>query len=376
MLILNIVTFSNAFLLFSLLFFRKSNAVPNKILALILLTPGIVFLSNVIVLSGYFSVFPYLFFFAQITSFVIAPLVRMYVHLLIGRRINYKHPLYIISALGMIMVVFFAAEFILMPIEAQHTYLQGIIKEPYPWQMDLTNALFILLQQIYITLAAIDVYRYRKSLSDKYSNFEQTRVKFATIFIALIWLVTVVAIVSYSTLPMTQVEYVVLPLAVTIIYFFTLFFSFHHNSVFTHQSYAQFVAENAENAYDSVICKEDDTFMDAELLILGQVIEDHLVANESYTNPDLTLDAFSKEMNIPSGKISAAINKGLNKNFYDLINEKRVEKSKLTLKERSNELTIEYIAYDSGFNSRASFYRAFKKHTGITPTEFLKKISA
>jgi len=40
------------------------------------------------------------------------------------------------------------------------------------------------------------------------------------------------------------------------------------------------------------------------------------------------------------------------------------------------ETTIEYVAYESGFNSRASFYRAFKKHTGITPTEFLRKKTA
>lgn len=375
MLILNIVTFANLFFLFCLLFFRRNSALPNKILALILLTPGIIFLSNVNVLSGHFADLPYIFFFAQITSFLIAPLVHIYVHLLIGRKINYRHPLYIISALATLMVVFFAAEFALLPDGMQHTYLQGVMHEPYPWQMDFTNTLFILLQQIYFTLAAIDIYRYRRSISEIYSNFEKTRVKFATIFIGLIWLLNLIATVSYLTLSMTQVEYVILPLVVTIIYFFILYFSFTHNSVFTHQSYAQFVAENAEDSNDSA-GKAVSPLMDAELIVLAQRIEDHLTAKESYTNPDLTLEVFSKEMDLPDAKISAAINKGLKKNFYDLINEKRVMKSKISLRDRANEFTIEYIAYESGFNSRASFYRAFKKHTGITPTEFLRDIVA
>ena len=99
-----------------------------------------------------------------------------------------------------------------------------------------------------------------------------------------------------------------------------------------------------------------------------------MISKEPYSNPNLSLDILSEKMNISAGKLSVAINKRLNKNFYDLINEKRVEKSKLLLQEGIETTTIEYVAYESGFNSRASFYRAFKKHTNITPKEYLKSL--
>lgn len=114
MLVLNVVTFLNLLLLFTLLYFRKNNALPNRILALILINPGINFISNATILSGLFFHFPYVFFFAQVTCFAFAPLVHMYCYLLLGLKINYKNPLYIISCVAMLMVAFFGIEFFLM----------------------------------------------------------------------------------------------------------------------------------------------------------------------------------------------------------------------------------------------------------------------
>jgi AraC-like DNA-binding protein len=159
----------------------------------------------------------------------------------------------------------------------------------------------------------------------------------------------------------------------TVIYFFILYYSFHYHSVFTHTSYANFIEENVLPNFEED--KKDfsqQIIVDAELAILAQQVEDHLITEQPFTNPDLSLEALAKELNVPVARLSLAINKVLKKTFYELINEKRVQKSKILLKELSEQNTIEYIAYQSGFNSRASFYRAFKKHTDITPTEYLK----
>lgn len=70
----------------------------------------------------------------------------------------------------------------------------------------------------------------------------------------------------------------------------------------------------------------------------GQFLRD--TQSDIYTNSDLTISILAKEMN---------------KNFFDLINEKRVEKAKELLCNKINTLTIEVIAYEAGFNNRASF---------------------
>jgi len=375
MLILNIITLANLILLFSLLYFRKDNSLPNKILALILINPGINFLSNIIVLSGYFYAFPYFYFFAQATCFLFAPLVYIYICLFTGSKIKRTNPLFIITACCLLLTVYFCIEFSLMNSATQLAYLNGILNEPYPDQMVITNSLFILMQQVYFTAAALKVYQYKKTINQTLSNFDKTRWQYIYRFISIIWSLNLITIGLYATLPMVQVEYIYLPLVLTAIYFYILACSFNQNSIFTQNDFKEFLEDNklAVRKIDpsSVQLKPEYEIEPHQTYLLTFLSE-----KEPYTNPDLTLEMLAKEIEMPVNRLSLIINRGLNKNFYDLINEKRVEKSKILLKEMGTETTIEYVAYESGFNSRASFYRAFKKHTGITPTEFLRKKTA
>ncbi|MPN36528.1 hypothetical protein SDC9_184037 [bioreactor metagenome] len=68
------------------------------------------------------------------------------------------------------------------------------------------------------------------------------------------------------------------------------------------------------------------------------------------------------------------INTKFNTNFPDFINSYRVQYALnlLAVIEEKN-LTIESIAYESGFSNRTSFYNAFKKQTGKLPSEYIKK---
>ena len=61
------------------------------------------------------------------------------------------------------------------------------------------------------------------------------------------------------------------------------------------------------------------------------------------------------------------INENLYKNFFDFINTYRIEEMKKQLQGESK-YTILGIAYESGFNSKSSFNRIFKKYTGQTPS--------
>ena len=94
--------------------------------------------------------------------------------------------------------------------------------------------------------------------------------------------------------------------------------------------------------------------------------------NKPYLDPGITLSEFSNKVNIPSHYISQVLNSELNQNFYDFMNQWRIEESKIQLK-KSSDRTILEILYNAGFNSKASFNRAFKKHTGMTPSGFKKK---
>ena len=88
---------------------------------------------------------------------------------------------------------------------------------------------------------------------------------------------------------------------------------------------------------------------------------------------DLSLPKLSKRMNASCNETSFVINELYRDNFYNFINKYRVEEAKiLLLSEKYNQLNILGIAYESGFNSKTTFNTTFKKHTGFSPTEFVK----
>ena len=90
-------------------------------------------------------------------------------------------------------------------------------------------------------------------------------------------------------------------------------------------------------------------------------------------NAELTLTEIAKKLNTNISVISKAINQGFQMNFNDFVNQYRVQEVKKAFeKGEHKKTTLLGIAFDCGFNSKATFNRAFKKNTGFSPKEFLK----
>lgn len=92
-----------------------------------------------------------------------------------------------------------------------------------------------------------------------------------------------------------------------------------------------------------------------------------------FLDPDLTLGKVADAIGIPAGYLSKLINEEHGKNFADYINYYRVEEVKRRLKDQQYDtLSIFGIALETGFNSKSSFNSAFKKVTGMTPSDYKK----
>jgi AraC-like DNA-binding protein len=112
-----------------------------------------------------------------------------------------------------------------------------------------------------------------------------------------------------------------------------------------------------------------------ELERYSQIIILKLTTEKLYLNSTLTLNEFSEETGISVRILSQVINQKWNQNFFSFINTFRIEEAKHKLTQFNNKTdTMLGIGFDSGFNSKSSFYDAFKKQTGITPTEYRKKL--
>jgi AraC-like DNA-binding protein len=90
-----------------------------------------------------------------------------------------------------------------------------------------------------------------------------------------------------------------------------------------------------------------------------------------FMEPELTIKTLAKSLNIPHRHLSQVINEKLNQNFLDFINRYRVEEAKKQLiRSTKQKRSILEIAYDAGFNSKATFNAVFKKYARATPSQF------
>lgn len=87
-----------------------------------------------------------------------------------------------------------------------------------------------------------------------------------------------------------------------------------------------------------------------------------------YRDPNLSLTKLAQHIGSSPNYVSQTLNEHMDGSFFDFVNQWRIEEAK-TLLSHGNE-TILSITYEVGFNSRSAFYTAFKKHAGVTPSEF------
>jgi len=96
-----------------------------------------------------------------------------------------------------------------------------------------------------------------------------------------------------------------------------------------------------------------------------------LETKQLFLEPDLSLQKLAQEINTKPNYLSQTINTIHNCNFREYINTYRINYAKKML--INTALKIEAVAYESGFNTISTFNIAFKKETGLTPSQFRKK---
>jgi len=103
-------------------------------------------------------------------------------------------------------------------------------------------------------------------------------------------------------------------------------------------------------------------------------ISNYMEYHKPYLDAELTLKKLAEQLKISPKKLTKILNQGMEKNFFEFVNQYRIEeiKSKIDAGEDEN-LTLLGIAFEAGFNSKSAFNRVFKQQTGITPKQYQKK---
>ncbi|XDD47189.1 helix-turn-helix domain-containing protein [Leptospira sp. WS39.C2] len=100
----------------------------------------------------------------------------------------------------------------------------------------------------------------------------------------------------------------------------------------------------------------------------------HLMENKKvYLDETINLEKLAKQMNLSEHQLSEFLNSHLKKSFFQILNHYRIKEAK-TLFANFPEKNILTIAYEVGFPSKSTFYDAFKRELGQSPSEYRKNL--
>lgn len=95
-----------------------------------------------------------------------------------------------------------------------------------------------------------------------------------------------------------------------------------------------------------------------------------------YLNQELTLTGLAAMLNMSREELSDIINQGFDSRFNDFINGYRIEETKKMISDgKHKSYSLLGLAYEAGFNSKATFNRAFKKAESQSPSEYLESLT-
>ena len=134
-----------------------------------------------------------------------------------------------------------------------------------------------------------------------------------------------------------------------------------------------FTMENAEQGEKY----RNTKLTDQTLNLYAEKIEKAMRNEKLYTQPDLSIEKLSAHLDLPEHEVSQVINSSFRMNFFNFVNSYRLEYAMELLRNSSeHKKTMLEIAFESGFNSKSTFYTYFKKATGSTPRRILTRNSS
>ena len=238
---------------------------------------------------------------------------------------------------------------------------------------EIVNALFAI---FLYTKAFLLLFRYANLYQNvlKYDNLRWLKIFIGMgCLVLLLWVTAIVTNISEVLNPLIYIYYP-MRLSCSIILYWIGYQGFFNYNILTQRIQLH---KDLESEKDVITISKTETIIETEskenqLL----VIQNHIENNKRYLDSAFSLEVLASEIKMSTTKVSGIINNNSNFNFSDYINQFRINKAKkILLDKKYIDYNIEAIGFECGFNSKSTFYSAFKKFTNLTPSEFKKQNS-
>ncbi len=369
-LILNLLSILNFFLFISSLLLNFSRSKENKVLAFLIVNIILTLVLNLLMYYQMLNNYMFVVYIAYSFEFLWAPAFYYYVLMLFGNIEKFEKNK-VLYAIPFFVVVLFFIWFAFQPLNIRVNIISHLQQNDIPWQFVIINYLSVFQYYYFMFLSLRVIYKHKKLEKERsvsVKKFSWLRNVFIAGFILC-------AIMYFPITIGINLKYYVtiIPALSLVIYFFILYKTINSSLDFSVEI-SNLIQENsnkkvfiAKSDIKEVITMTKDQ---ENKLIL--IFEEEKIYLQSELNIQVVADMCETKVHI----LSSFLNKKYNQSFNDYVNSFRVSEAKRLLEEPQNQkFALDVIGEQSGFQSRSTFYRVFKKYTNYTPLEYIKNHS-
>jgi AraC-like DNA-binding protein len=347
-----------------LLTLERGNRKANHLLGIIMILSSLCVSDFAILKTGLFNTLPHLIGIASTLLFLIGPFFYFYLKTIMGNNVPLK---------GKALLHF--VPFLVLIIYRLPFYLQSAENKLDIYRNDSffknEHRIIILIQAIHAIVYFIVLKKSASIYAQQINGSSDTeRINLSWInkclgFLAFIFGFVILSyglrIMGFNFHPLYSV---IIPLLISVTILSIGFIGLKQPIIFSHQQ------DNFKSKkYERSALTDDKA--DDHLKTLVELME----KEKLYLDSDLTLQKLASKMLISANHLSQVINDRTGQNFFDFINSYRIKTAQDLLAAPQGELlTILAIGQEAGFNSKSSFNTAFKKHTGLTPSQYKLQI--
>lgn len=355
-----------------LLLTKKANHTANVLLAVAMFALSLDVFHSAFIMFGYYKDFPHFTGVTYAFTFLYGPIFYLYAKIIStdNHTFNKKYflhfiPFLIVMLYGFLFVYLRSSEF----------KLSLIANREKPFGLEFFDYMKPVHGLIYTFLTIQVVRVFNNKIRNSFSNIEQINLnwlKHLTIGLSIIWSIVVVNYIadeiSARDINMDHFIY----MAVSVLVYSIGYLSLRQPRIFDRtEKVENKIIDNSKvktavgTSYkkSGLADSEAEKYLNKLLQIMKNV--------KPYLNSELTLRDLADKLSISTHNLSEILNTRLNQNFYDFINQYRIEEVKKRLTDiQFKNYSIIAVAFDSGFNSKSAFNTIFKKHTGLTPSQY------
>lgn len=355
-------------LILLMLFYAKQKGVSQKLLIIIFLIAFLYDLDYYQTLHHIEFLKLPLFLIAGGIEFILGPLILFYVRSLFIKKNNFKKFVYHFIPFGIYWFLFILPYFLsVLKKEYVFGYLQILDNNYFRYDLDM---IFLI---VYAVFALKEFNHYQNLIKNNYSNLDDNdlswvkRLLVGTLIVLVLDVFVVVLGLDYGETSWDAAY--ITGFAIVILMGYLGYYGIRRSRILVPLYLLE--QEQLIATKEKVSVNIDNE----ELELLKDSLHKALSDNKVYLDDTLTLSSLAKILSTTNKKISSVLNHHLNTNFYDYVNQFRVNDMIDKMKSGGFEnYTLTGIAFESGFRSKTSFNRVFKAETGMSPSEYKERL--